>query len=121
MAYRDYLDPLRLGRRQLLSILAGSAACTVLEAHSSAAMAASGFQNDPSRSKNMAIDLTGGLPVEREYFIGEKPDPEVRDAINVWLEEENGAFAMRIGIEHVAEEWDTPELWLDIAFPDGRV
>lgn len=69
----------------------------------------------------MAMDLTGGLPAEREYFYHEKPDPEVRDAANVWLEEENGAFGMRIGIEHVAEEWDTPELWLDIAFPDGRV
>ncbi|MCB2080493.1 MAG: hypothetical protein KDE55_22720 [Novosphingobium sp.] len=69
----------------------------------------------------MTTDLTGGLPVDREYFFGEKPGPEVRDAANVWLEEENGAFGMRIGIEHVAEEWDTPELWLDIAFPDGRV
>jgi hypothetical protein len=28
---------------------------------------------------------------------------------------------MRIGIERVAEEWESPELWLDIAFPDGRV
>jgi hypothetical protein len=69
----------------------------------------------------MAIDLSGGLPVEREYVFAEKPGPEVRDAINVWLEEEHGAFAMRIGIETVAEEWDDPELWLDIAFPDGRV
>jgi hypothetical protein len=69
----------------------------------------------------MAIDLSGGLPVEREYVFFEKPDAEVRDAINVWLEEENGAFAMRIGIESVAEEWESPELWLDIAYPDGRV
>ena len=69
----------------------------------------------------MAADLSGGLPAEREYFYGERPGPEVRDAANVWLEEEHGAFGMRIGIEHVAEEWDTPELWLDIAFPDGRV
>jgi hypothetical protein len=69
----------------------------------------------------VAIDLTGGLPVEREYAYARKPDAEVRDAINVWLEEESGAFAMRIGIERVAEEWDSPELWLDIAFPDGRV
>lgn len=69
----------------------------------------------------MAIDLSGGLPVEREYVFAEKPGPEVRDAINVWLEEENGDFAMRIGVETVAEEWDDPELWLDIAFPDGRV
>jgi hypothetical protein len=69
----------------------------------------------------MAVDLSGGLPEEREYFFAEKPGPEVRDAANVWIEEENAAFAMRIGIEAVAEEWDNPELWLDIAFPDGRV
>ena len=69
----------------------------------------------------MAIDLTGGLPPEQEYFFAEKPGPEVRDAANVWLEEENGDFAMRIGIEGLAEEWDRHELWLDIAFPDGRV
>lgn len=69
----------------------------------------------------MAIDLTGGLPVERDYVFAERPDPEVRDAVNVWLEEENAAFAMRIGVEAVAEEWDAHEIWLDIAFPDGRV
>lgn len=69
----------------------------------------------------MPIDLSGGLPVEREYFLCERPAAEVRDAANVWLEEETGAFAMRIGIETVAEEWDSPELWLDIAYPDGRV
>jgi hypothetical protein len=69
----------------------------------------------------MAIDLSGGLPIEREYVFAERPGPEVRDAINVWLEEEKAEFAMRIGVERVAEEWDDPELWLDIAFPDGRV
>jgi hypothetical protein len=69
----------------------------------------------------MAIDLTGGLPIEREYVFAERPGPEVRDACNIWLEEENGAFAMRIGIEAVAEDWDHHEIWLDIAYPDGRV
>lgn len=69
----------------------------------------------------MAMDLTGGLPIEREHFFAERPEREVRDAMNVWLEEANGDFAMRIGVERVAEEWDSPELWLDIAFPDGRV
>ena len=69
----------------------------------------------------MAIDLTGGLPVEREYVFAERPGPEVRDAANFWLEEENGDFAMRIGIEGLAEEWDAHEIWLDIAYPDGRV
>jgi hypothetical protein len=69
----------------------------------------------------MTMDLSGGLPVEREYFYAEQPGPEVRDAANVWLEEENGDFAMRIGIEGLAELWDNHELWLDIAYPDGRV
>jgi len=69
----------------------------------------------------MAIDLTGGLPIEREYVFAEKPGPNVRDAVNVWLEEENGAFAMRIGVEALAEEWEAHDLWLDIAYPDGRV
>ena len=69
----------------------------------------------------MAIDLSGGLPAERDYVFAERPGPEVRDAANIWLEEENAAFAMRIGVEAVAEAWDAHEIWLDIAFPDGRV
>lgn len=69
----------------------------------------------------MAIDLTGGLPPERDYFFGQKPGPEIRDAANIWLEEENGAFAMRIGVEALAETWDAHEYWLDICYPDGRV
>ena len=68
-----------------------------------------------------SVDLTGGLPVEREYVLAARPGPEVRDAVNVWLEEEDGTFAMRIGVEAVAEEWDAHDIWLDIAFPDGRV
>jgi hypothetical protein len=69
----------------------------------------------------MAIDLSGGLPVERDYVYAERPGAEVRDAVNFWVEEENAAFAMRIGVEAVAEEWDAHEFWLDVAFPDGRV
>lgn len=69
----------------------------------------------------MGIDLSGGLPAEREYVFADRPGPEVRDAVNVWLEEEHGDFAMRIGVEAVAEEWEAHEIWLDIAFPDGRV
>jgi hypothetical protein len=69
----------------------------------------------------MAIDLTGGQPLERDYVFAERPGPDVRDAANIWLEEENGAFAMRVGIEGLAEDWEAHEIWLDIAFPDGRV
>src|SRR5690242_11752873 len=69
----------------------------------------------------MPVDLSGGLPVERDYVFAERPGPEVRDAVNVWLEDEDAAFGMRIGVEAVAEEWESHEIWLDIAFPDGRV
>jgi hypothetical protein len=70
----------------------------------------------------MATDLTGGLPIEREYVMADRPErPEVRDAVNVWIEEENGRFGMRIGVEMLSTSWDTPETYLDIAFPDGRV
>lgn len=67
-------------------------------------------------------DLTGGLPISREYFYAERPaQPEIRDALNVWLEEETGAFGMRVGFEANSTDWATPEIYLDIAFPDGRV
>lgn len=66
-------------------------------------------------------DLSGGIPIEREYALADRPEPGVRDAVNVWVAEENGAFAMRLGVEAVAEEWDRHELWLDLAFPDGRL
>lgn len=70
----------------------------------------------------MKTDLSGGLPVEREYFYASRPDkPEIRDAINVWIEEEAGRFGMRIGYEANSTDWDTPEIYLDIAFADGRV
>lgn len=66
-------------------------------------------------------DLSGGLPVEREYVLDARPEAGIRDAVNVWIEEENGLFAMRVGIEAVAEQWDRHEMWLDVAFADGRL
>lgn len=69
----------------------------------------------------IAADLSGGIPVEREYVLVDRPAAGVRDAVNVWIEEENGAFALRLGVEAVAEQWDRHELWLDVAFPDGRL
>ncbi|TDW63652.1 hypothetical protein EDF57_105124 [Novosphingobium sp. PhB55] len=68
-----------------------------------------------------AFDLTGGVPEEREFVVAEKPDDGLRDAVNVWIEEENGLFAMRIGVEAVGNAWDRHEFWLDVAFADGRL
>src|SRR5688572_8279602 len=70
----------------------------------------------------MSTDLSGGLPIEREYVLAECPDqPDIRDAVNVWFEEANGRFGMRIGIEATSPQWDVHQIWLDIAFADGRV
>ena len=70
----------------------------------------------------MATDLTGGLSPEREYVYERCPEVAgTRDAVNVWLEEDRGAFGMRIGVEAAAPKWDAHEIWLDIAFADGRV
>ncbi len=70
----------------------------------------------------MAIDLTSGLADRREYVFTKRSDtPEMRDAVNVWLEETRGAFGMRIGVEADMPDWDSHDVWLDIAFPDGRV
>jgi len=69
----------------------------------------------------MTVDLTGGLPVEREYVLPECPEqPDVRDAVNVWIEEKNGLFGMRIGVEAASPQWNKHLIWLDIAFADGR-
>ncbi len=70
----------------------------------------------------MAIDLTGGLPVAREYFMVDCPaEPEIRDAMNVWIEEEKGLFGMRIGVEAASPDWNSQEIYLDVAFATGRV
>ncbi|MDE2403811.1 MAG: hypothetical protein KGM17_03730 [Sphingomonadales bacterium] len=69
----------------------------------------------------MAIDLTGGQPLTRDFVFPAQPGPDVRDAANFWLEEENGAFAMRIGIEGWADHWHAHDIWLDVAFADGCV
>lgn len=84
-------------------------------------------KGSPSDSENtsgerMATDLTGGIDRAREHVFVEIPERAgTRDAVNVWVEEQSGAFAMRVGVEATAPQWDAHEIWLDIAFPDGRV
>lgn len=70
----------------------------------------------------MVIDLDGGIDEAREYPVGERPaEAAFRDAVNVWIEDEKGEFAMRVGVEGVSDQWDEHEIWLDIAFADGRL
>jgi hypothetical protein len=101
-------------RREVLSVL-GSGLVAI-------GCAAPGWGREKKGVGHMATDLTGGLPIEREYVMAERPaQPEIRDAVNVWIEEENGLFGMRIGVEATSPKWESHETYLDIAFPDGRV
>lgn len=70
---------------------------------------------------SQTLDLSGGIPADREYVLAERPQDGIRDAVNVWIEEESGDFAMRIGVEAVGAQWDRHELWVDVAFADGRL
>ena len=67
-------------------------------------------------------DLTGNINPEREFVLAERPlETGMRDAVNVWLQADDGSFGMRLGVEALAEEWDAQDIWLDIAYADGRV
>jgi hypothetical protein len=71
----------------------------------------------------MSVDLTGGLDPAREFVFAAQPDdPEMRESVNVWVWDDSDAFGMpRIGIEAVADQWDTHDIQVNIALGDGRV
>src|SRR6478752_3138870 len=71
----------------------------------------------------MAIDFTGGLSEDREYVFAEQPsDPEMRESVNTWVWDDGTEFGMpRIGVEAVADQWETHDIQCNLAFADGRV
>jgi prepilin-type processing-associated H-X9-DG protein len=71
----------------------------------------------------MGVDLTGGLPAEREFVFPEQPaDRDMRESVNVWVWDEDDTVGFpRIGIEAVADQWETHDVQVNIAFADGRV
>ena len=71
----------------------------------------------------MAIDLSGGYDESHGLVWATQPDdPELRESVNAWIWSSNADIAMpRIGIEAVADQWDTHDIQINIAFPDGRV
>ena len=71
----------------------------------------------------MAIDYTGGLSDDREFVFAEQPaDPEMRESVNTWVWDQGTDFGMpRIGVEAVADQWDTHDIQCNLAFADGRV
>lgn len=64
----------------------------------------------------------GGLAPHYDYMITEKPDdPAMRESASIWLYEENGEFGFpRVGIEAIAQVWDTHRYDANFAFADGR-
>jgi hypothetical protein len=71
----------------------------------------------------MAVDLTGGMDDAREFVWDKQPsDPESRESMNAWIWDDSGEFGVpRIGVEAVADQWDTHDIQLNLAFSDGRV
>ena len=71
----------------------------------------------------MAIDFTGGLSEDREYVFAEQPsDPEMRESVNTWVWDDGTEYGMpRIGVEAVADQWETHDIQFNLAFADGRV
>jgi len=71
----------------------------------------------------MTVDLTGGFGDELEFVFAQQPDdPDMRESVNAWVWDERSDFGVpRIGIEAVADQWDTHDLQLNVAFADGRV
>jgi hypothetical protein len=69
------------------------------------------------------MDMSGGLSDDWEYVWAKQPDdPELRESVNAWIWDDSGEFGMpRIGIEAVADQWDTHDLQINLAFADGRV
>jgi hypothetical protein len=71
----------------------------------------------------MSVDLSGGFGDELEYVWAEQPDdPDQRESVNAWIWDDSLVFGMpRIGIEAVADQWETHDVQVNLAFADGRV
>jgi hypothetical protein len=71
----------------------------------------------------MTIDCSGGLDDELEFVFESQPDdPEMRESVNAWIWDGGGQIGLpRIGIEAVADQWDTHDIQLNVSLADGRV
>jgi prepilin-type processing-associated H-X9-DG protein len=71
----------------------------------------------------VAIDLSGGFDDELGLVWAAQPDePEMRESVNAWIWDDGFEIGMpRVGVEAVADQWDTHDVQVNIAFADGRV
>ena len=71
----------------------------------------------------MTVDLTGGLGDEREFVFGDQPDdPDMRESVNAWIWDDAAAASgmPRVGVEAVADQWETHDLQLNLTTTTGR-
>ena len=70
----------------------------------------------------MTIDLTGGLNGELGLVWAAQPDePEMRESVNAWVWDDDLQIGLpRIGVEAVADQWETHDIQINVAFADGR-
>jgi hypothetical protein len=70
----------------------------------------------------VAVDLSGALDASKEFFFAEAPaDPEMRESVSLWVSDDKGAIGLpRVGIEALAQYWETRGIQVNLAFPDGR-
>jgi hypothetical protein len=69
------------------------------------------------------VDLTGGLDDEREFVFARQPDdPDMRESVNAWLWDDSGGPVglPRVGVEAVADQWETHDLQLNVTTATGR-
>jgi len=71
----------------------------------------------------VSTDLAGGLGVEREHFLVDRPDdPDLRDSASFWVYDDEGVISLpRLGIEALGSNWDQHQYQINVAFADGRV
>ncbi len=71
----------------------------------------------------MTVDVTGGLdPSLGLVFATQPDDPDMRESVNAWMWDDRLELGLpRIGIEAVADQWDTHDIQINMAFADGRV
>lgn len=70
----------------------------------------------------MTVDLSGGLSPDREYFLVDQPDADMRDSASFWAYDDTGFVGFpRIGVEAVGSNWTQHQYQVNVAFADGRV
>ena len=77
----------------------------------------------PSDPTDGDFDVSGGYDPDVGFVWAAQPDdPELRESVNAWIWDDGYSVGMpRIGVEAVADQWETHDLQVNVAFPDGRV